>query len=283
MGLMEQSGNTSPECRFIPPEGVGPALARVICRGGYDGRAFAAAILSLVAQGYIKLEEDAGDYILKRGTSTVWQPKKSEAALLNKLFSGIDSVPVDGSSYLHLTAAMRAHYRAMKAEVRACRGKAWRLWLAGGVTAVAVTAQLIIEARRPVLGSSLDGSGFLGIAVTIALGAFVMWLFTRMRDRGVSLKAGLEDYRDYLRIAVAPRLEPSLALGTRHDEVTPEHAFLVAFGLPNSALDTFVAAVASVAGHAPEHTSLHSLYRRAPGGRKRGWQFEEPSIFWRTW
>lgn len=280
---MEQAAITNCESRFTPPEGVGPALARVICRGGYDGRAFAAAILSLAAQGYISIEEAAGDYTLKRGTSTVWKPKKAEAALLAKLFAGSDTVPVDGSSYLRLTAGMRAHYRAMKSQVRAYRGKARRLWLAGGVTVVAALAQLITEARRPVLGSGLDGGGLIGIALTIVLGGIVMWLLARMRDRGASMKAGLDEYRDYLRIAVAPRLEPSLALGAQYDEVTSEHAFVVAFGLPNSALDAFVATVASVAGHAPEHTSLHSLYRRAPGGRKRGWRFEEPRIFWRIW
>ena len=61
------------------------------------------------------------------------------------------------------------------------------------------------------------------------------------------------------------------------------HAYVTAFGLPNTVLDRFVGALASVAGHAPENTSLHSLYRRTGKGRKRGWKFEEDSVFWRIW
>jgi hypothetical protein len=275
--------NTANPARYSPPEGMSPALARVICRGGYDGRAFAAALVNLVASGHVSLEEDADAFHLVRGDAKAAAACKAEAALMAKLFVAGSKVPVAAISYLRLRAAMKAHYRAMKGEMRRYRRKTRRLWLVFGATSFALVVHAVTVMRRPVLGANLDDSNLPVMVLILLIGVVLGWLSQLGGGGEEELQADLSTYREYLRVAEAPRLEPALQVDGALGTVGAEHAYITAFGLPNSALDRFVAALASVSGHAPEHTSLHSLYRRPGKGRKRGWKFDEPSIFWRIW
>jgi hypothetical protein len=283
MGPMDSAVNSPSPSRYSPPEGMSPALARLICRGGYDGRAFAAALVNLVAAGHITLLEEAGEFHLMRREAEVATPCKAEAALMTKLFVAGSKVPVVAISYLRLKAAMKAHYRAMKGEMRRYRRKTRRLWLVFGATSFALVVHAVTVMRRPVLGAALDDSSVPVMVLILLAGAGLGWLSQLGRGGEEELQADLAAYREYLRVAEAPRLEPTLQIDGALGVVEAEHAYITAFGLPNSALDRFVAALASVSGHAPEQTSLHSLYRRPGKGRRRGWQFNEPSIFWRIW
>lgn len=269
--------------RYSPPEGMSPALARAICRNGYDGRAFAAALVHLAVRGHVSLEEANGGFTLSRLERGADEASKAEAALMAKLFAAGSSVPVAAISYLRLSAAMKVHYRAMKGELRRYRRKTRRLWFIFGATSFALVVHAIMEMRRPVLGAALEESSLPVMVLILLIGAGLGWLSQRGGPGEEDLQADLLAYREYLRIAEAPRLEPSLQLGGELGTVEEAHAYVTAFGLPNTVLDRFVGALASVAGHAPENTSLHSLYRRTGKGRKRGWQFEEDSVFWRIW
>ena len=52
--------------RFEPPKGLSPAAARYVMEMGYDERCFSAALVSMAAKGYIAIEQDDGEYTLRK-------------------------------------------------------------------------------------------------------------------------------------------------------------------------------------------------------------------------
>ncbi|HEX9179646.1 MAG TPA: hypothetical protein VF859_04570, partial [Burkholderiales bacterium] len=49
---------------FEPPKGVSPAAARYLARMGFDHKTFACAVIDMAVRGYLRIEEEGGDYVL---------------------------------------------------------------------------------------------------------------------------------------------------------------------------------------------------------------------------
>ena len=49
-----------------PPKGFSPAAARFLMRMGFDNQAFTAALVNMAVKGYLTIEENDGDYSLRR-------------------------------------------------------------------------------------------------------------------------------------------------------------------------------------------------------------------------
>lgn len=49
---------------FEPPKGVSPAAARYLTRMGFDHRTFACSVIDMAVRGYLRIEEEGGDYVL---------------------------------------------------------------------------------------------------------------------------------------------------------------------------------------------------------------------------
>lgn len=49
---------------FEPPKGVSPAAARYLARMGFDHKTFACAVIDMAVRGYLRIEEEGGDYLL---------------------------------------------------------------------------------------------------------------------------------------------------------------------------------------------------------------------------
>jgi len=54
---------------FDPPDNMSPAAVRFITEMGYDNKTFTSTIVSLAVKGYLKIEEDDKDYLLKNSIS----------------------------------------------------------------------------------------------------------------------------------------------------------------------------------------------------------------------
>ncbi|WP_417449399.1 DUF2207 family protein [Kordiimonas sp.] len=266
--------------RFSPPKGMTPALAHVLCAGDYNARSFGAALLGLAAKGLVSLRHEADVFTLRKADSADTQAglSKGEAALMRSLFVAGRDVPVTRQGYLRLKAAMKAHYRGMKHESRLYLNGPFRVAVAVGATGFGIVAYLLSHARTPVLGSGLAETSIplwsLMAWLVAALALVDLWRHRRTH-RPSDTQPQLERHREYLHVAMAARLDPKFGLSGELGVLTQDHAYIVAYGLANATLDRFVHALESVSGHAPEGTSIHSAFRRGPGGRKRGWQFND--------
>ncbi|HET9700793.1 MAG TPA: DUF2207 domain-containing protein, partial [Burkholderiales bacterium] len=49
---------------FEPPKGISPAAARYLARMGFDHRTFACAVIDMAIRGYLRIEEEGGDFVL---------------------------------------------------------------------------------------------------------------------------------------------------------------------------------------------------------------------------
>lgn len=54
---------------YEPPDNMSPAAVRFILEMGYDNKTFTSIIVSLAVKGYLKIEEDDKDYLLKNSSS----------------------------------------------------------------------------------------------------------------------------------------------------------------------------------------------------------------------
>ena len=69
---------------YEPPLKMSPASVRFISEMGYDNKVFTSVILSIAVKGYLKIEEDANDYVLVRNSGK--KPlTKDESEVLAKL------------------------------------------------------------------------------------------------------------------------------------------------------------------------------------------------------
>lgn len=103
--------------QYDPPQGVSPALARLLLQGVYDDRAFAAALASLAAKRRLSLNEIDGSWTLA-DAGEVATLSRGERALVKALFRGSRQCDMGRKNYLRFMHARESHYDAVTAEVK---------------------------------------------------------------------------------------------------------------------------------------------------------------------
>ncbi len=74
--------------QFEPPEDLAPACLRYLLRMGYDKTCFTAAVLSMASKGWLRIEEDDGEYKLQQYDAVPQRKLSSgEKAAFKKLMS----------------------------------------------------------------------------------------------------------------------------------------------------------------------------------------------------
>ncbi len=94
---------------YQPPQGYSPASMRYVRRMGYDHTSFAAAIVNLAVKGYLEIEDNDGDYTLRRRDGGDAELAAGESALLKKLFAAAGSVKLKQANHRRIRAAIDAH------------------------------------------------------------------------------------------------------------------------------------------------------------------------------
>jgi hypothetical protein len=73
---------------FESPKGFSPAASRFLMRMGFDNKAFAAAVVDMAVKGYLDIEENDGDYTLRRRSRDAPALFSGERRLGGSLFRG---------------------------------------------------------------------------------------------------------------------------------------------------------------------------------------------------
>jgi len=74
--------------RYVPPEGISPAVAAYLAERGLCERAFAAALVSLAAKGFIKIQEQQLSFVLEKNCDSAASLPAEESMILAALFPG---------------------------------------------------------------------------------------------------------------------------------------------------------------------------------------------------
>jgi uncharacterized membrane protein YgcG len=75
---------------FKPPQGFSPAGTRFLMRQGFDNKAFTAAVVDMAVKGYLTIEENNGDYTLRKRNHLEAHLSSGERKLARSLFSGFE-------------------------------------------------------------------------------------------------------------------------------------------------------------------------------------------------
>ncbi len=92
---------------FEPPKGFSPPATRMLMKMGFDDKTFAAAVVDLAVQGHLIIEEEHGDYLLKRRPGAAPLPP-AEQRLLGRLFAAGQEVRLQNTNHLILKGAKDA-------------------------------------------------------------------------------------------------------------------------------------------------------------------------------
>ncbi|MEJ2093006.1 MAG: DUF2207 domain-containing protein [Syntrophobacterales bacterium] len=85
---------------FEPPESFSPAATRFLMRFGFDNKAFTAAVVDMAVKGHVTIEENDGDYTLRKRHQDQTPLSSGERQLSNSLFAGIrDSVALKNENH----------------------------------------------------------------------------------------------------------------------------------------------------------------------------------------
>jgi len=102
--------------REAPPEGFSPAALRYIQHMGFDNKTFTAALISMAAKGYIRIEEKDGEYYLVRDQADENVLAKEEKKVADALLGGRGEFKIDQQDHAKLAKAKGACKKALAAD-----------------------------------------------------------------------------------------------------------------------------------------------------------------------
>jgi uncharacterized membrane protein YgcG len=180
-GRGPREGTVVPQ--FAPPEGLSAAAVRYVKRMDYDDRCFAAAIVECGIHGEIKLVEGEKPFIGSPKTTLVKTRGRgglptTERTMLDKLFTGGDSLELDNANHARFSAASKALEEGLKGSHEGYLFVRNREWAWVGL--VVLAAAMLIVASAIAL-SDFYLTPFERTVPVIGLGLMALALFLRWR------------------------------------------------------------------------------------------------------
>lgn len=176
--------------RYEAPEGYSPGMLRYVWKMGYDRSCLAAALVSLAVRGAVRLDKDDDDYVIERGEGDT--ESATEKKLLGKLLgSARDRLVLEQSNHETISAALKAHEKALSTRLEGTYFKLNRWWLVPGVI---VTALTLLAMVLSLPGEEKILAGFLAVHQSIwnvGTAMLVMKVYRSWRDlKGVGSLVG---------------------------------------------------------------------------------------------
>ena len=100
---------------FEPPEDVSPAAMRFIMGMGYDKKAFTAAIVNMAVKGYLTIDEDDGEFTLRRDQADKSALSLGERKIADKLFT-TSTIKLHHTNHKRIKGAIKAFKTYLRAE-----------------------------------------------------------------------------------------------------------------------------------------------------------------------
>lgn len=138
--------------RWEPPEGFSPAAVRYLKIMGFDNRCFTAAVLSLAAKGFLKIEEEGGnDYkVSKRKSKAKESLTPDEDGLFQNLLRGGRSLALKQANHAQIGAAKRKLETALRTKLKGVYFHNHKLqWLIGLLVCLCGLVIMAIPSEEP--------------------------------------------------------------------------------------------------------------------------------------
>lgn len=157
VGKDPEKGTVIP--RFDPPANFTPAAARYVMRMGFDNKVFAAAVVNMAVKKFLSIREEDDEFSLaKIGTGDADTLSSGELKVVNKLFSGSDTLKLERSNHKKIGEAISALNKSLQLDFEKLHFRRNRRYMVPGLLiTVLVIFSIIITAPRP------EVAGFMSI------------------------------------------------------------------------------------------------------------------------
>jgi hypothetical protein len=161
--------------RYEPPANITPALAAYLRENGYSERAFAAALVSLAAKGYLKIRQSKDWFEMEKlrepGRSL---PPEESIALANIFPYGLRTYSFDGVDYTRIWQAYDAFVESVEAtadlELISTHSGLWWCGIALSVALAGLGLQAVPIVAN---GTSLASLAYLSIWIVLGYSCLV--------------------------------------------------------------------------------------------------------------
>ena len=99
--------------RYEPPENLSPASMRYLLKAGLDEKAFTAALVDMVAKGFLEIEERGDSYVVSRGVADESVLAADEKALAGELIPRGLAFELTSENHERIYQAIRAMKHAL--------------------------------------------------------------------------------------------------------------------------------------------------------------------------
>ena len=139
--------------RFGPPKGFTPAAVRFVIRMGFDHKAFAAAIVNMAVKGYLKIDEDEGDYSLSRTDADESVLSAGEKRIVRKLFGESKYITLEKANNGKIRKAITALKTSLKLDFEKIHFESNIKWLIPGAAISLITLLAMVFTSRETSGA----------------------------------------------------------------------------------------------------------------------------------
>lgn len=221
--------------RFAPPEGLSAAGCRYVLDMGLHSAAFTAAIVSLGVKGYLKIDDQEGDFVLYRKPNRNGpEVTEGELVVLRELLPEEDSwIELDNEKYREFQSARSGLENALKAEHH---GRLFKLNRGFMIPAV------LLSAAGLVMGVILKAGPVAWVLfafLTVVLHALFLYLLRAPTPTGRRIMDEIEGFRMYLKTAEQDRLERMRSPRLTPDVFETFLPYAFALGVQNSWCERF--------------------------------------------
>lgn len=163
---------------YEPPSRVSPALAAYLLENGRCERAFAAALVSLAATGYLKIYEEGDHFALRKLNKNSVPSALEEVAVLDALFpASVDAYQFSATD----TEGISRVYREFEKTITEIAepeliSRHWQLWYAGLAFSMLVVMLAIWSLPIHLKTGQSAGIVYLGLMYILSGGCFVATL-----------------------------------------------------------------------------------------------------------
>lgn len=99
---------------YSPPKGFSPADTRYLMQMGFDNKTMAAAVVDMAVKGYLKIEEAAGTFTLRKKDGNPAALSSEEARTASVLFLGGDAIELKSENHFYIEKALEALKNSLK-------------------------------------------------------------------------------------------------------------------------------------------------------------------------
>jgi hypothetical protein len=172
--LRWKSAHSVDVTRYEPPENVSPALAAFIIENGRCERAFAAAIISLAAKGFVKIHEDGDRFALKKLRDADEFLPAEESCILKSLFPYLDKYQFGVTDSAELSRALHQFEKVIAGVAEPnLISRNWGQWYIGAVFSMLVVMAVIGSLPVHVEGRKLPGILYLCLIGVLCAACFI--------------------------------------------------------------------------------------------------------------